>query len=234
MSDMSLQLTLEHSNIFKDLPTGVLQNLVGEFTKFIYRKGQIINYTDIDKYFFIIASGYIKMSRMDVQTGKKIALFLYEKCDVLDVVSLVDGGIHDVEFTSVTSSILYAVKIDRMRELLADERMLNSNFLSYLGSHQRKLECFSEAVAFYNTKTRLINLILRYADPSKVVHGQKIPVKLLSNLTHADIAELIASVRSVVTTEINKLKNEGILSVEHRNITINDLQRLRKKCKNIQ
>ncbi len=232
MSDMSLQLTLEHSNIFKNLPMEVLQNLVSEFTKFIYRKGQIINYTDIDKYFFIIANGYIKMSRMDIQTGKKVALFLYERYDVLDVVSLIDGRIHDVEFTSVTPSILYAIKIDHMRELLADVRVLNSNFLSYLGSHQRKLECFSEAVAFYNTKTRLINLILRYADQSKIFY-EKIPVELLSNLTHADIAELIASVRSVVTTEINKLKNEGILSVEHRNITINDLQRLRKKRKNI-
>jgi len=151
----------------------------------------------------------------------------------LDVVSLVDGGIHDVEFTSVTSSILYAVKIDRMRGLLADERTLNSNFLSYLGSHQRKLECFSEAMAFYNTKTRLINLILRYADLSKVVHGEKIPVELLNHLTHADIAELIASVRSVVTTEINKLKNEGILDVKNRTITINDLQKLRKKCQNM-
>jgi len=70
MSDMSLQLTLEHSSIFKNLPTAVLQNLVNEFTQFIYRKGQIINYTDIDKYFFIIANGYIKMSKMDVQTGK--------------------------------------------------------------------------------------------------------------------------------------------------------------------
>ena len=230
MDSLSIISTLKCSPVFKDVPEDILRQMSKEFEEFAYHKNDIIDYTQTDRYSFVLASGGFKMTRMDIQSGKSIALFLYECGDIFDLLPLLDGKEHDVEFLATAKSVILRTPIKQMRQWIAEYPELNSAFFPYFADKMRELEEFSEEIAFCDTKTRLAQLILRHADSSCSLQDKPIPVKLINNLTHESLAELIGSVRSVVTTELSRLKQEGVIIGQRSSLAIKDLQKLKEKC----
>jgi CRP-like cAMP-binding protein len=57
------------------------------------------------------------------------------------------------------------------------------------------------------------------------------PIILPNYLTHEDIARLTGTSRQTVTTLINKFTDEGLLTVDRQNITINNIRLLQKEAK---
>ncbi len=90
----------------------------------------------------------------------------------------------------------------------------------------RDLEAFGESLVFHDTLTRLAKLILRHVPHYHADHHDHIPVQLLNNLTHESLAELIGSVRSVVSTQLHKLKEEGALISNRGHLAVADLEKL--------
>jgi len=66
-------------------------------------------YAQIDKYFFVVTAGKIKMTKMDIKSGKTLALFLNCKGDVFDILPLLDGREHDVEFVVAVGSMMLSL-----------------------------------------------------------------------------------------------------------------------------
>lgn len=230
LNSKSIAQILKHSVIFKNMAEDILNETSKEFEVVTYNKNDIVDYTQTDKYFFIVASGSFKMIRMDINSGKIIALSIYERYDAFDMLPMLDGKEHDVEFLATQQSVVLRISMKRMREWIGTYPELNKAFLPYFAQKMRRLEDFSEEIAFCDTKTRLAQLILRHVDDSCSLNNQPIPVKLINHLTHESIAELIGSVRSVVTTELNKLKQEGIIIGYKDSLAIKDLEKLKKKC----
>lgn len=223
--------TLQCSPIFKNMSGHRLNEISKEFKEVVYHKHDTIDYRQIDKYFYVVASGNFKMMHTDTKSGKSIALFLYACGDVFDILTLFDGKEHDVEFLATNKSIVFSVTIKQMRKWIVEYPEINKAFFRYFADKMRELEKFSESLAFCDTKTRLAQLILKHADKSYPLKDEPISVRLINNLTHESLAELIGSVRSVVTTEINKLKKEGIVIMHNGSLAIKDLEQLQKKCR---
>jgi len=123
----------------------------------------------------------------------------------------------------VESADVLKIDIELMRQYIRQYSELNRAFFSYLASKIKELEEFSENIVFYDTKTRLAKLILRGVDREYLKEEEPIPVELVGDLTHESMAELIGSVRSIVTTEISNMKKEGMLIAEKGKLAIKDL-----------
>ena len=76
-------------------------------------------------------------------------------------------------------------------------------------------------LSFYDTTSRLLKLISKNINPKNLNK-----LKLLYDLPHEEIASLIGTVRKVLNRHIQKLKNDGIIDVKHKNIEIKDTQKL--------
>jgi CRP-like cAMP-binding protein len=123
---------------------------------------------------------------------------------------------------AVLPTVLLRVPMSEAREWLKRYPEFNEALLPYLGEQMRHLENFAESVIFDDTATRLARLILRHARPAE---GDE-KILTVEHVSHELLAEMIGSVRSVVTTQLNKLKEEGLILHRRGKIIVENLEGL--------
>jgi len=123
--------------------------------------------------------------------------------------------------------IVLSIPLEHARTWIDEHNEFNQAFLPYLGNKMRELEAFGTSMVFHDTTTRLATLILKHTHPHK--SDTSYPIKLINNLSHESLAELIGSVRSVVSTQMHKLKEEGIVNSKRGHLSVSNLEKLLKK-----
>ncbi len=222
--------TLKNSELFGKLEPETIRSIIFECTPVILKKTQTID-SDIGiKYLHIIVSGRLKVTQIDPSTGRSIALFLLSSGDIFDVFSLLDGNEHTVFPIAMDNIEAFRIPLKRAREWMCEHPEFNSGFLPYLGKMMRKCESFSQEVVFHDTTTRLANLILKHIEPEQNHNGSHHPLKLINSLSHESLAEMIGSVRSVVSSQMHKLKEEEIIISKRGHLAVKNLEKLIKKC----
>ena len=220
---------LKAFELFSSLNNTTLENILEECTLVIWKKSKTIDADIGMKYFHIILSGRLKLTQIDPKTGRSVALFLLEEGDIFDVFSLLDGEEHTVFPIALDNVELLCIPMTRAREWLDEHPEFNKKFLPYLGKQMRVLEKFGESLVFHDTNTRLASLILKHIG-LKDKNEKNHPVTLINNLSHESLAEMIGSVRSVVSSQMKKLKEEEIILSKRGHLAIKDLEKLIKKC----
>jgi len=220
---------LKSSFLFSKLDTNEIKELIGKYNILQWNKNETIEY-DTLKYTYIILDGHLKITKIDPKTGRSITLFILEAGDIYDFFTLLDGKEHIAFPVALQKVTAIKIPIEKMRLLIKENRDFNTNFLPYLGIKMRKLEDFGESMVFDDTATRLSKLILRHTLPNDKDNNSCHPVKLINNLSHEALAEMVGSVRSVITTQMQKLKKEDIIICSRGYLAIKNLEKLIKKC----
>lgn len=221
--------TIKKSALFRSLNSELLHKILEKFTIYCWKKNETIDYELCDKYCFFIVEGRIKMTQVDPKTGRSIAPFLLSSGDIFDVITLLDEKEHIVFPITIDNIVALAMPLNDARELISKYPQLNQQFLPYLGKLMRHLEEFGTSMVFYDTVTRLANLILKHTFSHKDSNTKEHKVKLINNLSHESIAELVGSVRSVITLQLQKLKDEDIILHKRGEIAISNLEKLIRK-----
>jgi len=229
MNEKYITDRLKSSFLFSKLDTNEINNLIDKYDILQWNKNETIDNNTL-KYIYIILDGHLKITKIDPKTGRSITLFLLEAGDIYDFFTLLDGKEH-IAFPVVLQKVtVIKIPIEKMRLLIEENRDFNANFLPYLGTKMRNLEDFGESMVFDDTATRLSKLILRHALPNDEDDNSHHPVKLISNLSHEALAEMVGSVRSVITTQMQKLKKEDIIIHSRGYLAVKNLEKLIKKC----
>jgi len=223
--------TLSNSTLFKNLDKTTLEKIIEQSKECKWQKYEIIDPLKATKYLFIIISGRLKLSQIDIKSGRSLTLFLLSSGDIYDVFSLLDGKEHLVEPIPLDDMELLKLPLDKARDFIKNYPKFNEAFLPYLGKRMRELESFGESLVFNDTLTRLSKLILKHTNIYKDKECEHCPVELINNLSHEAIAELIGSVRAVVSLQMKKLKKEGIVINQKGHLIVKDLEKLIEKCK---
>jgi CRP/FNR family cyclic AMP-dependent transcriptional regulator len=115
--------------------------------------------------------------------------------------------------------------IGDMQELMNDNKPLNLKILKLMGLRLRKVERKIESLVFKDARTRVIEFIKDLA----MEKGQKVGFETMikSHFTHKDIASLTGTSRQTVTTILNELREENILTFDRRRILIRDMDKLK-------
>ena len=221
---------LKNSNLFGALSDAVLHDMISEGEEGSWKKADIIDSDISTKYLHILLSGKLKISQVDPESGRSIVIFLLGSQDIFDLFSLLDGREHIVQPVVLDHIEFLRIPLERAREWIREHPEFNETFLPYLGKHMRELEEFSESLVFHDTSTRLAKLILRHIHACKESDDEHYPVKLINNLSHESLAEMIGSVRSVVSTQMHKLKEEGAIVSRRGHLAVKNLEKLMKKC----
>jgi CRP-like cAMP-binding protein len=219
---------LKNSSLFGELSDDVLIDMMSECSEVLWKKGENLSSDIAMKHMYIIIKGRVKITQIDPDSGRSLALFLLKDGDIFDIFSLLDGKEHIVFPIPLDNVSLLSIPIDRAREWIETHPEFNRTFLPYLGKYMRELEEFGQSLVFHDTTTRLVNLILKHTDID-ASHDSFYPVKLINNLSHESLAEMIGSVRSVVSTQIQKLKDEGIVISKRGHLAVENLEKLIKK-----
>jgi len=222
---------LKHSVLFGALDEETRRGFVEECSEVYWKRTDSIDPDIGMKELHIIVSGRLKVTQVDPESGRSLALFLLKEGDIFDIFSLLDGKEHIVFPIPMDNMELLCIPLERAREWIEEHPEFNKAFLPYLGDRMRELEAFSESLVFHDTTTRLANLILKHTETcNEGMPHEHYPVRLINNLSHESLAELIGSVRSVVSTQMQKLKEEKVIISKRGHLAVKNLETLLQKC----
>ena len=211
----------------------LLDNSTQTFEDEFYRYAKAIDFQkgaspffpeDLLKHFYIIKDGRIKTYQINFQTNKEQTIFIYKRGDMFDVLSLLDNQPHDVIYEVMEDTTVLELPIERVRYWLEHDVTFNKKFFPYLAAQMRHTEELATDLALYDTKDRLINLLVDNLNPNK-----RFKYGLLHNLSNSEIAKLLGTVRHVVERTLKQLKADNLIETSRRKIKIKNFNKLLEK-----
>ena len=179
---------------------------------------------DLLKYFYIVIQGRIKTYQYNIQTDKEQTIFIYKYGDMFDVISLLDNKEHEVSYEVLQDCKVLQIPIQRVRYWLDNDIAFNKIFFPYLASVMRHTEELATDLTLYDTKDRLVNLLVDNLNEEK-----NFKYNLIQNLSNSEIAKILGTVRHVVERTLKQLKDDNIIEKSRQTIIIKNFQKLLEK-----
>ena len=216
-----------------ELLDSLTHNFEDEFYKYAktreYKKGSSPFYADeLLKYFYIIVDGRVKSYQMNINNAKEQTIFIYKRGDMFDVISLLDNKPHDIIYEVLEDCKILELPIERVRYWLENDNTFNQKFFPYLAAQMRHTEELATELSVYDTKDRLINLLIQNLNQEN-----KFKYNLLQNLSNSEIAKLLGTVRHVIERTLKQLKDDGVIQTSRKNIIVTNFQKLLDKTSQI-
>jgi CRP/FNR family transcriptional regulator len=177
---------------------------------------------------YFIKEGYIKIGYIDAEGNEKVKEII-SKGEIFGQFSLERNNLHG-EFAQAhkNSVSLCAFTIEDFEKVLKRRPELALKYSKQVGAKLRSIENRLVNLLNKDVKTRLLHFLWQLVEQEigeNTLNGFCIP----NYLTHEDIANLIGSSRQTVTTMINELETENILSYDRNQICFLDVKKLRKR-----
>ncbi len=173
--------------------------------------------------FHILITGKIKVYHFDSSNDRLLTLFLLQDNDVFDIFSLMGCGTHKVYYEALEKSEVLCIQVPKMKEWMKENPLVHKSFLAYTARKMNILERYIINVALEDIPTRLARLLYNNMDESSSQYNS------ICGLSHVELGALIGTTRAVVNRHIQNFKEEGILEVSRRQITITNLELLKEK-----
>jgi global nitrogen regulator NtcA len=205
------------ANAFRQLAGGAFPPMVET-----YERGKTIFFPgDPAERVYFLVKGAVKLSRV-YEIGEEITVALLRENSVFGVLSLITGErsdrfYHAVAFTPVE---LLSLPIDQIQPALTDNPELAMIMLRGLSSRILQTEMMIETLAHRDMGSRLVSFLLILCRDFGIPNPDGITVDL--KLSHQAIAEAIGSTRVTVTRLLGDLRQDGMISIHKKKITVHD------------
>ena len=222
-------LLVKQSPFFASLPKELLDEMAPYFHIRTWTKGEYINPSDLMTHFYFLQEGQLEMKRNNPETGREVTLDMLYPGDSFDIITLLDGKVHDMTLSALTDLQIISLPIEMMRKWLWTYPELNKQFLPYLAHKMREQEDLSSSFVLHDISTRLSNMILKHINKVQTYSAdQQDPQNhLVSGMSDETLARMIGSVRQVVNKQLQYWKSQGILNKKRNQIMITSLEKNR-------
>jgi len=177
---------------------------------------------------YFVKEGTIKIGYIDDDGNEKVKEII-QKGELFGQFSLERNSLHGEFAQAYKNDVsICAFTIDDFEKLLKNRPDLALKYSKQVGAKLRNIETRLVNLLNKDVKTRLIHFLWQLVEQNlgeNTAEGFCIP----NYLTHEDIASLIGSSRQTVTTMINELETEGILSYNRQEICFLDVKKLQKR-----
>ncbi|RMF21191.1 MAG: global nitrogen regulator NtcA [Cyanobacteria bacterium J083] len=173
-----------------------------------------------ERVYFLI-KGAVKLSRV-YEAGEEITVALLRENSVFGVLSLITGQksdrfYHAVAFTPVE---LLSAPIAQVEKSLKENPELSMLMMQGLASRILQTEMMIETLAHRDMGSRLVSFLLILCRDFGVPTSSGIQINL--KLSHQAIAEAIGSTRVTVTRLLGDLRQENMISIHKKKITVHN------------
>ncbi len=205
------------SAVFRQMNNGVFPPVVETF-----ERGKTIFFPGdpAERVYFLI-KGAVKLSRV-YEAGEEITVALLRENSVFGVLSLITGHRSDRFYHAVafTPTELLSVPIEQVEKALRDDPELPIVLLRGLSSRILQTEMMIETLAHRDMGSRLVSFLLILCRDFGVPSTNGITVDL--KLSHQAIAEAIGSTRVTVTRLLGELRDQEMISIHKKKITVHN------------
>lgn len=196
-----------------------------EFEK-VYKKGEYV-YTpgeDANKIFFI-TDGRVKIGQYS-DGGREITKAILDEGELFGELATQETSEkrRDYAIAMMPTSLCIMSKAD-MKDLMRENNAISHFFMNIFASRIVKMEKRLENLVFKDSKTRIIEFLLELVEEKGSRVGYEWVVRRF--LTHQDIANLTATSRQTVTTILNELKKDALITFDRRRLLVRELDELK-------
>jgi CRP/FNR family cyclic AMP-dependent transcriptional regulator len=198
-------------------------NIVHNFIE--ARKGDYVYFEAFhhNKLYFV-KDGYLRIGYID-DSGREVIKEVIQKGELFGQITLEKNSLNGEFAQAYKGDVsLCAFSIDDFQNLLQKKPALALKYSKQVGNKLRQIENRLVNLLNKDVKTRLINFLLQLAQKHMTEPANAI--RIPNYLTHEDIANLIGSSRQTVTTIINELSAEGLLTWNRTEICFPDVKKI--------
>jgi global nitrogen regulator NtcA len=206
----------------------VIRGLAGSNSETIERGKTIFFPGDPAERVYLLRRGAVRLSRV-YESGEEITVALLRENSLFGVLSLLTGQrsdrfYHAIAFTRVDLVMAPATSVRRAIEQDASVGLL---LLQGLSSRILQTETMIETLTHRDMSSRLVSFLLVLCRDFGVPSQEGITIDL--RLSHQAIAEAIGSTRVTITRLLGDLRNEGLVQIDRKKITVFDPIALSKR-----
>jgi CRP-like cAMP-binding protein len=198
---------------------------------------------------YVVFSGAVRIFKQS-QQGREQVLTIERAGAVVAELPVFDGGPYPASCKAVEPSLLLFISKQDFRRSCQEDPEVALKVLASVGGRLRRLVTIIEELSFLTVRSRLAALLLELAraqtkvpatadsralaSPSAVKGEgetrQPAMLRVPLNITHQEIAARIGTVRELVSRNLGRLEDEGIIRVDGRAFVIQDWARLEQEA----
>jgi CRP/FNR family cyclic AMP-dependent transcriptional regulator len=190
-----------------------------------FKKGEYIYLPEehADKIFFI-TQGRVKIGTYS-DSGKEITKAIIGTGEVFGELSLIGANIRRDFAFAMEDTETCVMSVDDVKSMMRDHNVLSVFLMRIMGSRMLEMEQRLESLVFKDSRTRIIEFLHDLG----MKKGQRVGYEMVVRkfMTHQEIANLTATSRQTVTTVLNELRNDNIITFNRKRLLIRDMDTLK-------
>lgn len=217
---MAVNSNLLHDlSYFSELSVAELETIKPLFFEKIVQRGELIfiEGEPADTLYFLI-SGIVKLFKTSAQ-GKEQIISLARPHEVLNDISVFDGGPNPMSAQAMSLVNLYGIKKEKLEITLQKHPHVSADIIQVLASRTRQLISLVEDLSFKHVIGRVAKILMEHTGDG-TVSGQR--------LTQQEMAAMAGTAREVVARSLKTLEERGLIRLDRQRIIIHDKNALQE------
>lgn len=190
----------------------------------VYKKGDYIYLPDqnSDKIYFL-SEGRVKIGSYN-DNGKEITKAILKKGEVFGELAMIGEEKRRDFAYAMEDAEVCAVSAEDMKSMMKNHNSLSLFFMKIMGSRVLEMENRLESLVFKDSRSRIIEYLVNEIKKN----GQRVGYEWLLRkfITHQEIANITATSRQTVTTVLNDLRTNEVLTFNRKRLLVRDLEKL--------
>lgn len=178
---------------------------------------------DADRIYFVF-EGRIKIGTYS-EEGKEITKAILGPGEVFGELALIGAAKRRDFAYAMEDTTTCILSMSEIKSLMREHDGLSLFLMRIMGRRVLDMEKRLESLVFKDSRTRIIEFLHQLA----LEKGQRVGYERVVRrfMTHQEIANLTATSRQTVTTILNELRNDNILTFNRRRLLVRDMDRLK-------
>ena len=219
--------TLRRVPLFADLSQSELELVAEGATTRHYNGGEIIfSEGEVCSELLIVRDGKVKVLK-SAANGRQQLLSIERGGNTLSELSIFDGSPYSATAEAATTTCVLCVQADRFRKICRQSPEVALKVIKVLGFRLRRMAALVEELSFSTVRGRLVAHIVRLTQENGSPSTQGIEIDLLEN--NEELAARLGTVRELVSRNLGRLHNEGLIEMRRRRIIIPNLASLKRE-----
>jgi len=187
-----------------------------------YKSGEIIyDEGNHANNIYLVKSGVIKSHKID-EFGKELITKIYKSDEFFGYTSFTENIPYLESATAMEKSEIISISKDDLKKILMKNHKITLEFIHLLTDNLIEFKEQLLQMAYGSVKKKTANTILQFTE--------KIPNKSVGTIkiSRSDLASVAGIATESLIRTLSNLKKEGLIDIEGRNITVIDIEKLKR------
>lgn len=223
---MELLAQLKNSLLFSGLNEQDLSSLAAITVRRIFAKGEaLFNEGDEATGFYLLVAGHLKLCRVS-SDGREKVLHFVQPGETFAEAAFFGDGRYPAEARAVESGEALFLPKQGFMELMEHNPQFALNLVVSLSLSLRRFARQIEELTFADVASRLASFLIKRAAEKSTSYGGITYLDL--GIKKGELAAQLGTAGETISRTFRKLKEEGIIELEGRKVTIMQMERLQQ------